>query len=143
MVRFDLDLCWYERRSPQGNGLFWLLCQNRDGAQFTPYRQRKPTNPLGRQIWTLEATGPSKQRLPGTCATLTRGVHTLVRVLANNEALRATQASSDAVEPGDWPFDDQITEGLFAALYMLSEHAEKACLAVMDAVDIESRDQVD
>jgi len=99
------------------------------------HRQRKPTNPLGRQIWTLESSGTFKQRLPGTCATLTRGVQALVRVLANNEALRATQASSDAVEPGDWPFDDQLTEGLFAALYMLSEHAEQACLAMMDAAE--------
>ena len=107
------------------------------------HRQRKPTNPLGRQLWSLESSNLSKQRLPSTCATLTRGVHTLVRVLANNEALRAAQASCDAVEPGHWPFDDQITEGLFAALYMLSEHAEQVCLAMMDAVDIGSRDRVD
>ena len=63
------------------------------------------------------------------------GMHALVRILANNEAFRAMQESCDAVEPGHWPLDAQITESLFAALYMLSEHAEQACLAMMDEVD--------
>jgi hypothetical protein len=34
------------------------------------------------------------------------------------------QANCATVEPGHWPLDPATTEGLFAALYYLSEQAE-------------------
>jgi hypothetical protein len=84
----------------------------------------KPTNPLSRPFWTLALVGDPREERPARLAGISMGIYALSRLLANNEALRDTQANSQAVEPGHWPLAPDLTEGLFAALYFLSEHAE-------------------
>ncbi|MFK2879272.1 hypothetical protein [Rhodanobacter hydrolyticus] len=86
---------------------------------------RIPTNPLSRPYWTFAEATPD-QRDAATLAGLTIAVHALARVLANSEAFRELHASSqcNTVEPGSCPLDASTTEGLFAALYFLSEQAE-------------------
>lgn len=92
----------------------------------------KPRNPLGRPFWTLALAADPEPRLPATLAGLTMGVHALARLLANNEAFRDSQDNSAAVEPGHWPLDAAVTEGLFAALYFLSEQAEALSQPALD-----------
>ena len=95
---------------------------------------RKPTNPLGRPYWLYTLSTDPKHQLPATCAALTMGTHALVRVLTNSEAFRALQESCATTEPGHAPLDAHLTEGLFAALYMLSEQAAQACAEWTDRV---------
>lgn len=84
-----------------------------------------PTNPLSRPYWTLAETVPD-QYDTATLAGLTTAIHALARVLANSEAFRDlhTNSQSDTIEPDCCPLDTPTTEGLFAALYFLSEQAE-------------------
>lgn len=86
---------------------------------------RIPTNPLSRPYWTLAEADPN-QRDAATLAGLTTAIRALARVLANSEAFRDLHANSqsDTIEPSCSPFDAPTTEGLFAALYFLSEQAE-------------------
>ena len=86
---------------------------------------RIPTNPLARPYWTLAEAGPD-QHDAATLAGLTIAIRALARVLTNNEAFRDlhTHSQSDTIEPGCSPLDAPTTEGLFAALYFLSEQAE-------------------
>lgn len=88
---------------------------------------RKPTNPLGRPYWMLDPSADRAQQLAATCAALTHGVHMLARVLTNNEAFRELQESCSPNDPTQTPFGAQVTEGLFTALYLLSEQAALAC----------------
>lgn len=55
------------------------------------------------------------------------GQRTAHRVLTNSEAFRDVHANSqsDTIDPGCSPLDAPTTEGLFAALYFLSEQAER------------------
>jgi hypothetical protein len=47
-------------------------------------------------------------------------------VLGNNEVLRDIQANSEPDDSEDgYPLDSPVTEGLFAALYFLSEQAQR------------------
>ena len=87
-------------------------------------RERVPTNPLSRVYWTRAEAAPGDHDA-ATLAGITIAVHALARVLANNEALRDVQANSESVEPGYYPLEAPVTEGLFAALYFLSEQAEQ------------------
>ena len=84
---------------------------------------RIPTNPLSRPYWTL---ADADQQDAATLAGLTTAIRALVRVLTNSEAFRDlhTNSQSDSIEPGYCPLDAPTTEGLFAALYFLSEQAE-------------------
>ena len=84
----------------------------------------KPTKPLGRRFWTLALARDPREELPARLAGISMGIYALSRLLANNEAFRDTQACSQAVEPGHWPLAPDLPEGLFAALYYLSEHAD-------------------
>jgi len=103
-------------------------------ASARPYvSAAKPTNPLGRPFWTQALAVEPAQRIPTTLAGITMGLHALARILANNEAFRDAQANYQSVEPGHWPLDAQMTEGLFAALYFLSEQAEALSHAALDA----------
>jgi hypothetical protein len=90
-------------------------------ADSAPFR--RPTNPLGRPFWMLSLAENDRQREAATIAGLCSGIHALARILANNQAFYDAQLHSSAVEPGHWPFDAELTEGLFAALYFLSEQA--------------------
>lgn len=91
----------------------------------TPHDARIPTNPLSRPHWLLAEAAPN-QHNAATLAGLTTAIHALARVLTNNEAFRDIHANSqsDTVDPAWCPLDAPTTEGLFAALYFLSEQAE-------------------
>jgi hypothetical protein len=85
-----------------------------------------PTNPLSRPYWT-RAEATLDQQDAATLAGLTTAIRALARVLTNSEAFRDLHANSqsDTIEPGCSPLDAPTTEGLFAALYLLSEQAER------------------
>jgi hypothetical protein len=82
-----------------------------------------PTNPLSRPYWT-QAYADSSEHDAATLAGITTAIHALARVLANNEALRELQANSEPDDLEGVPLDAAVTEGLFAALYFLSEQAQ-------------------
>jgi hypothetical protein len=84
---------------------------------------KRPTNPLGRPYWTLSLAKNAKQAEAARLAGINTGIQAISRILANSEAFRVVQANCSAVEPGHWPLEADITEGLFAALYFLGEHA--------------------
>ncbi|WP_157510922.1 hypothetical protein [Frateuria sp. Soil773] len=86
---------------------------------------RIPTNPLSRPYWTLADAAP-EQHDAATLVGLTTAIRALARVLTNSEAFRDlhTNSQSDTIDPGCCPLDAPTTEGLFAALYFLSEQAE-------------------
>ena len=82
-----------------------------------------PSNPLSRPYWT-QAYADSSEHDAATLAGLTTAIHALARVLANNEALRELQANSEPDDLEGVPLDASVTEGLFAALYFLSEQSQ-------------------
>jgi hypothetical protein len=82
-----------------------------------------PTNPLSRPYWT-QAYADSSEHDTATLAGLTTAIHALARILANNEALRELHANSEPDDLECVPLDAAVTEGLFAALYFLSEQAQ-------------------
>jgi len=89
---------------------------------------RIPTNPLSRPYWTL-AEVTYDQLDTATLAGMLSGIRALARVLTNSEAFRDIHfnSESDTVDPGWCPLDAPTTEGLFAALYFLSEEADALC----------------
>jgi len=87
-------------------------------------RERIPTNPLSRPYWTRAEAAPNQQDA-ATLAGLTTAVHTVARLLANSEAFRDIHANSEGFDARCSPLDVRTTEGLFAALYFLSEQAEQ------------------
>jgi len=91
-----------------------------------PHAAPLPTHPLSRPYGLLADIAPD-QRDAATLASLTIAIHTLARLLANNEAFRDLHANSqsDTIASGCTPLDAPATEGLFAALYFLSEQAER------------------
>jgi hypothetical protein len=63
----------------------------------------------------------------GTRAFLGRlclGIHAISRILTSIDAFCELQTTCESSEPGHWPLQGNITEGLFAALYFLGEEAE-------------------
>jgi len=100
-----------------------------------PRADRKPTNPLGRPYWTFDPAGDPKRYLPAACTTLAMGIRAVTCALANSEAFRVLQETCEPTDPTQTPFDAQLTEGLFAALYMLSEQAVYACGDLQDRVE--------
>lgn len=98
---------------------------------------RKPTNPLGRPYWMFDPSAGSAHQIAATCAALTTGVHTLARILTNNEAFRVLQESCSPNDPTQTPYGTEVTEGLFAALYMLSEQAALACSEMWERAEEE------
>ena len=64
------------------------------------------------------------------------GIHALTCTLANSEAFRGLQETCDPTDPTQMPFGAQLTEGLFTALYMLSEQAVIACGDLQDRVEL-------
>ncbi|MBT2144959.1 MULTISPECIES: hypothetical protein [unclassified Rhodanobacter] len=97
-----------------------------DHTSVTHHGARIPTNPLSRPCSTLADASPD-ERDAATLAGLTTAIHALARVLANSEAFRDLHANSESntIDPGCSPLDAPTTEGLFAALYFLSEQAEQ------------------
>ncbi|MEW9623577.1 hypothetical protein [Rhodanobacter geophilus] len=96
-----------------------------DHTAVAPDDARIPTNPLSRPYWTL-AEADLGQQDAATLAGLTTAIRALARVLTNSEAFRDmhVNSQSDTIERGCSPLDAPTTEGLFAALYFLSEQAE-------------------
>ena len=99
---------------------------NSTSAAHASVRICIPINPLSRLYWTLEDVAPDQMNA-AALAGITTGIHTLARVLANSEAFRDihSNSESDTIEPGRCPLDATTVEGLFAALYFLSEQAEE------------------
>jgi hypothetical protein len=99
---------------------------NHTSAAHASAHPRIPLNPLSRRYWTLDEATPEQMDAAALAGIIT-GIHALARVLANSEAFREIHASSesDTIEPGRSPLDPTTTEGLFAALYFLSEQAEE------------------
>ncbi|WP_266184246.1 hypothetical protein [Dyella humicola] len=85
----------------------------------------KHLNPLGRVHWMITESRGARARAEATLAMHCTGIHALARLLANSEAFRDVQANSQSVEPGHWPLNGHITDGLFTALLALSERAEQ------------------
>ena len=85
-------------------------------------QERAPTNPLSRPYWT-RADADSSQYDAATLAGLTNAIHALACVLTNNEALRDIQTNCETDETDYPPLEAPVAEGLFAALYFLSEQA--------------------
>ncbi len=94
-------------------------------------------NPLGRIHWVLSECHGARQRAEAMLAMHCTGIHALVRLLGNSEAFRDMQANCQSVEPGHWPLNGHITEGLFTALLMLSERAEALSQSLPDKSDAE------
>ncbi len=84
----------------------------------------RPSNPLGRPYWTLTLAENAKQRRAARLGGLCLGIHAVSRILANSDAFRELQTTCESTEPGHWPLQGDMTEGLFAALYFLGEEAE-------------------
>lgn len=85
--------------------------------------EKRPTSPLGRPYWALSLAKNAKLVEATRLAALNTGIQAVSRILANSEAFRVVQADCGPVEPGHWPLEADITEGLSAALYFLGEHA--------------------
>lgn len=82
-----------------------------------------PSNPLSRLHPSRLHAAPGQYEA-ATLAGITVAIHALARVLANHESFRDVQANCQSVEAGCLPLDAPTAEGLFAALYFLSEQAE-------------------
>ena len=95
----------------------------------------KRLNPLGRVHWMITESRGARARAEATLAMHCTGIHALVRLLGNSEAFRDMQANCQSVEPGHWPLNGQITEGLFTALLMLSERAEALSQSLPEKTD--------
>lgn len=102
-----------------------------------PNGATRPTNPLGRPFWTLSLAKDGDQRRPARIAGLCMGIQAVTRILANSDSFRVIQSKCAEMESGNWPLDSEVTEGLFAALYFLSEQAELACKLSLDELGLE------
>ncbi|MFC4526894.1 hypothetical protein ISN76_09350 [Dyella halodurans] len=97
----------------------------------------RPTNPLGRPFWTLSLAKDADKFRSARITGLCMGIQAVTRILANSDTFRVIQSKCDQMEPGSWPLDSEITEGMFAALYFLSEQAEFACKSSLDELGFE------
>jgi hypothetical protein len=93
----------------------------------------KHLNPLGRIHWMLAESRGARARAEAILAMHCSGIHALARLLANSEAFRDVQANCQSVEPGHWPLNGQISDGLFTALLLLSERAEALSQSLPEA----------
>jgi hypothetical protein len=108
---------------------------NTQSARDVEPTEHKPLNPLGRVHWMVSESRGARARAEATLAMHCTGIHALARLLANSEAFRDVQANSQSVEPGHWPLNGQITDGLFTALLVLSERAEALSASLPDRSD--------
>jgi hypothetical protein len=89
-------------------------------------------NPLGRLHWMMAKSRGARARAEAALAMHCTGIHALARLLGNSEAFRDVQANCQTVEPGQWPLNGQVTDGLFTALLVLSERAEALSQSLPD-----------
>ncbi len=97
----------------------------------------RPTNPLGRPFWTFSRAKDGDKFRSARIAGLCMGIQAVTRILVNSDTFRVIQSKCDEMEPGNWPLDSEVTEGMFAALYFLSEQAELACKLSLDELGFE------
>ncbi|WP_266183986.1 hypothetical protein [Dyella humicola] len=97
----------------------------------------RPTNPLCRPFWTFSRAKDGDKFRSARIAGLCMGIQAVTRILVNSDTFRVIQSKCREMEPGNWPLDSEVTEGMFAALYFLSEQAELACKASMDELGFE------
>jgi hypothetical protein len=91
-----------------------------------------PANPLSRGFVTEgNIVAPYEESLTTLTGMLT-GILTLTRVLATSEAFRGQCDCNDEQPVEDTPFDPMTTEGLFIALYFLSERAEMVAGSLLE-----------
>ena len=105
------------------------------GARKFGRSDDKHLNPLGRVHWMVSESRGTRARAEATLAMHCTGIHALARLLANSETFRDVQANSQSVEPGHWPLNGHITDGLFTALLVLSERAEALSQSLPDSAD--------
>jgi hypothetical protein len=103
------------------------------GARDVEPSDENHLNPLGRIHWMMSESRGPRARAEATLAMHCAGIHALARLLANSEAFRDVQANCQSVEPGHWPLNGQVTDGLFTALLVLSERAEALSQSLPDA----------
>ena len=103
-----------------------------DARPDAPSAVTRPTNPLCRPFWTLSRAKDGDTFRSARIAGLCMGIQAVTRILVNSDTFRDIQSKCEAMEPGNWPLDSEVTEGMFAALYFLSEQAELACKASLD-----------
>ena len=97
----------------------------------------RPTNPLGRPFWILSLAKDGDTFRSARIAGLCMGIQAVTRILANSDTFRVIQSRCSEMEPGNWPLDSEVTEGMFAALYFLSEQAELACKLSLEQLGYE------
>jgi len=83
-----------------------------------------PTNPLGHPYGATLFLEHDHPRQASQLANLCQGIHAVALILANNERLRDIQINTTEVEPGNWTLADNVTVGLFAALYDMREQVD-------------------
>ena len=97
----------------------------------------RPTNPLGRPFWTMSLAKDGDKFRSARIAGLCMGIQAVTRTLTNSDIFRVIQSKCEEMEPGNWPLDSEVTEGMFAALYFLSEQAELTCKLSLDELGYE------
>jgi hypothetical protein len=114
-----------DTRPPTTNELIMAKTDRKWKARDMAPVEDKHLNPLGRIHSMLSESHGSRRRAEAVLAMHCTGIYALVRLLGNSEAFRDVQANCESVEPGHWPLNGQITDGLFTALLMLSARAEE------------------
>ena len=97
----------------------------------------RPTNPLGRPFWTLALAKDADKFRAARITGLCMGIQAVTRILSNSDTFRVIQSKCEEMEPGNWPLNSDVTEGMFAALYFLSEQAELTCKLSLDELGFE------
>ena len=95
----------------------------------------RATTPLCRPFWLLTEPYAPKHRDLANLAVICSGMRALTSILANSESFRAMQSACDTVEATHVPLDARTTDGLFAALYFLSEQADTLSQPLLDDPD--------
>lgn len=83
-----------------------------------------PTNPLARPYDVPDAIEDPQQRLLARLAGIHMAVNVLTGLLGNSETFRDQQSCARPSGPGEWPLPPTCVEGLFLAVYYLSQYAE-------------------
>ncbi len=95
-----------------------------------------PTNPLARPYDVPDAVEDPQQRLLTRLAGIHMAVNVLTGLLGNSETFRDRQSCAQPTEPGEWPLPPTCVEGLFLAVYYLSQYAESLSLGPVMAPEL-------
>lgn len=86
------------------------------------------TNPLARPYDVPDEVEDSQQRLLARLAGISMAVNVLTGLLGNSETFRDQQACAQPARTGEWPLPPTCVEGMFLAIYYLSQYAESLSL---------------